>query len=240
MTHNLFNTDNLPELYKYPDNHFKFAVLDPPYGLDTRLTNGNKKSSVGKSFAHYKDQWDILPPPEYWTQIFRISQIQAVFGANYFNLPPSRGIIAWDKDQHMPSLSAWELIWTSLDKTAKIIKCRSQDPNRFHPTQKPIEVYDFLFNYLNAQEGDTVIDTGFGSGSSIISAINNNLNIVGYESDTETFNLAKNRIENHFAQLNIFKPKPNIIYKYPFCRRNINPEIPKCNTQCSECKKDQR
>ncbi len=86
MTHQLFNTDNLPELHKFPDNHFKFAVLDPPYGLDTRLTNGNKKSSLGKSFAHYQNQWDIIPPPEFWTQIFRISQIQVVCGANYFNI----------------------------------------------------------------------------------------------------------------------------------------------------------
>jgi site-specific DNA-methyltransferase (adenine-specific) len=187
MTHNLFNTDNLPELYKYPDKHFKFAVLDPPYGLDTKLTNGNKKSSISK--------------------------IQAVFGANYFQLPPSRGIIAWDKEQFMPSLSAWELIWTSLDKTAKIIKCRSQDPDRFHPTQKPIAVYDFLFDYLGAEEGDTVIDTGFGSGSSVISAINNNLNITAYESDTQTFNEAKIRIDNHFNQLNLFRNKPIINYK---------------------------
>ena len=74
MTHHLFNTDNLPELRKFPDKHFKYAVLDPPYGLDTRLTNGNKNSSVGKSFAHYKSQWDIKPPPEFWKQIFRISE----------------------------------------------------------------------------------------------------------------------------------------------------------------------
>lgn len=213
MIHNLFNTDNLPELYKYPDNHFKFAILDPPYGLDTRLTNGNKKSSIGKSFAHYKSNWDIIPPPEFWQQIFRISQIQAVFGANYFQLPPSRGIIAWDKEQFMPSLSAWELIWTSLDKTAKIIKCRSQDPNRFHPTQKPIEVYDALFHYLDAKDNDTVIDTHFGSASSIISSINNNLQITAYESDTETFLKAKKRIENYYSQLNIFKHKPIINYE---------------------------
>lgn len=214
MTHQLFNTDNLPELHKFPDNHFKFAILDPPYGLDTRLTNGNKKSSVGKSFAHYQSQWDIIPPPEFWTQIFRISQVQVVCGANYFNLPPSRGIIAWDKDQYMPSLSAWELIWTSLDKPAKIFKQRSQDPNRFHPTQKPTELYDFIFDYINAQEGDTVIDTHFGSASSVISAIENNLQITAYESDPITFNKAKNRITNHFAQLNIFKPKPSINYQH--------------------------
>lgn len=212
MTHNIFNTDNLPELYNYPDNHFKFAILDPPYGLDSRLTNGNKNSSVGKSFSHYKTQWDIIPPPEFWTQIFRISQIQAVFGANYFNLPPSRGIIAWDKIQHMPSLSDWELIWTSLDKTAKIVKCNSQNPNRFHPTQKPIQVYDFIFDYLDAKHGDSVIDTHFGSGSSIISAIQNNLHITAYESDTQIFNNAKIRINNHFNQLNMFNQKPNIIY----------------------------
>jgi site-specific DNA-methyltransferase (adenine-specific) len=239
MTHHLFNTDNLPELHKFPDKYFKFAVLDPPYGLDTRLTNGNKNSSVGKSFAHYKSQWDIKPPPEFWKQIFRISEIQVVCGANYFDLPPSRGIIAWDKDQYMPSLSAWELIWTSLDKPAKIFKKRSQDPDRFHPTQKPIELYDFIFDYIGAQQGDKVLDTHFGSASSVISAIENNLEITAYESDPITFNDAKNRITNHFAQLNAFRATPIINYQSFFCRKNLHhPE--KYTEQCSECIKDQR
>lgn len=172
---NIFNLDNLPEIKKYPKNHFDWAILDPPYGLDKRLTNGNKNSSVCKSFAHYKSNWDVLPPKEFWKHIFRISKNQVVCGANYFNLPPSRGIIAWDKDQYMPSLSAWELIWTSLDKPAKIFKQRSQDSERFHPTQKPIELYDFIFDYIDAKPNQYIIDTNSGSGSSIISAIQNDL-----------------------------------------------------------------
>ncbi len=207
---NVFNLNNLPEIKKYPNNHFDWAILDPPYGLDKRLTNGNKKSSVGKSFSHYKSNWDIIPPKEFWKQIFRISKNQVVCGANYFNLPPSRGIIAWDKDQYMPSLSAWELIWTSLDKPAKIFKQRSQDPDRFHPTQKPIELYNFIFDYIDAMPNQKVIDTHSGSGASVISAIENNLHITAYEGDTDMFLKSKKRITNHFNQLNIFQKKPII------------------------------
>ena len=50
---------------------------------------------------------DTAPPDDYFEELRRISKHQIVWGGNYFKLPPTRGIISWDKIQDMPTLSAW-------------------------------------------------------------------------------------------------------------------------------------
>ncbi len=154
----------------------------------------------------YKDkEWDTLPPPEFWTQLFRVTENQIIFGANYFldYLKPSRGIIAWDKKQFMPTLSAWEFVWTSYDKPAKIFAKQSTDLTRFHPTQKPIDIYDFCLQFIN-HTPSVIIDTHLGSGSSRIAADKAKINFIGFETDPEYFHKANKRFTNHKAQLTLF------------------------------------
>ena len=104
----------------------------------------------------------------------------------------------------MPTLSACELVWTSFDKPAKIYKKVSTDLNRFHPTQKPIELYDFVFNYAKVQEGMKVIDTHLGSGSSRISANKASVSFVGCEIDEEYFEKSKKRYDDFISQTRLF------------------------------------
>jgi site-specific DNA-methyltransferase (adenine-specific) len=171
-----------------PDGYFDLAIVDPPYGLGEKLTErgGAHKNSPFATLYKDSSRWDILPQEQYWIELFRVSKDQIIFGANYFleYLPNTRGFICWDKVQSMPTFSACELVWTSYDKPSKIIRKQSTDLSRFHPTQKPIELYDWILkNY--ATEGQSILDTHVGSGSSRIAAYKGGFNFTGFEIDPE-------------------------------------------------------
>jgi site-specific DNA-methyltransferase (adenine-specific) len=201
------NEDNMELMSRYPDNYFDLAIVDPPYGLGNRLTDGGGKFKNTPMAELYRNKnWDILPKKEYWLELFRISKNQVVFGANYFLefLPNTRGFVCWDKNQQMPTLSACELVWTSLDKPAKIMKKSSTDLERFHPTQKPIYVYKFMFDYCKSKKGDKILDTHLGSGSIAIACHDYDFELTACELDKEYYNKAIERIKKHVSQQRLF------------------------------------
>ncbi|MEL3903499.1 MAG: site-specific DNA-methyltransferase, partial [Treponemataceae bacterium] len=68
-----------------------------------------------------------------------------------------------------------------------------------HPTQKPVRLMERLMQ-LVTKDGDVVLDTFMGSGSTGLAAINLNRLFIGYELDNEYFSIAKNRLENHLKE----------------------------------------
>lgn len=142
--------DCMDLMRQFPDKHFDLAIVDPPYGMGDGAWSGGGVLGSRKYIRDYREkQWDnAAPPPEYFAALRRVSRGQIVWGGNYFPLPPTRGVICWDKEQPMPSLSKWEMAWTSFDCTAEIFRMRSQDSSRIHPTQKPVALYRWLLeNY---------------------------------------------------------------------------------------------
>jgi site-specific DNA-methyltransferase (adenine-specific) len=195
--------DCIEGMKQFPDKIFDFAVVDPPYGLGNRLSDGGGKLKNTPMAELYRNkEWDILPSAEYWQELFRVSKNQIVFGANYFfeYLPNTRGFVCWDKKQSMPTLSACELVWTSLDKPAKIMRYSSMDLKRFHPTQKPEEVYDFMFDFCRVEKGNLILDTHLGSQSSRIAANKAGLDFVGFEIDREYYDKGNKRFKNFVSQ----------------------------------------
>ena len=204
---NLYNMDCMELMKKYPDNYFDLAIVDPPYGLGSRLVEGGGKDIMGKYKEEYRlKQWDEeIPSAEYFKQLFRVSKNQIIWGGNYFidHLYNTRGIICWDKKQMMPSMSRWEMAWSSFDKVAKTYEVRSQEKNRFHPTQKPVKLYSWILqNYAKA--GDKILDTHLGSGSIAIACHDMNFNLTGCEIDQDYFIKMCERINIHTAQLQLF------------------------------------
>lgn len=204
-----YNADNLTIMKQYPDKYFDLAIVDPPYGLGNRLSDGGGKLKHTPMADLYRNkEWDVLPTKEYFEELFRVSKNQVVFGANYFleYFPSTRGFICWDKKNSMPTLSSCELIWTSFDKPAKIIRKSSVDLKRFHPTQKPIYVYEFILDYVSVKNNDKILDTHLGSGSIAI-AIDKantldkrNLSFVGIEIDKDYFDDSIKRFKNYKSQ----------------------------------------
>ena len=64
-----------------------------------------------------------------------------------------------------------------------------------HPTQKPVPLLEYLIKtYTN--EGETVLDNTFGSGSTGVAAVNLNRNFIGMEMNDKYFDIAQKRIQD--------------------------------------------
>lgn len=70
----------------------------------------------------------------------------------------------------------------------------SSDGGKFHPTQKPVSLMEYLIKtYSN--EGETVLDFTMGSGTTGVAALNTGRKFIGIELDDKYFDIAKQRIE---------------------------------------------
>jgi len=192
------NEDNMELMARYPDNYFDLAIVDPPYGIGISSNPVRQK--------HNKKKWDNnIPKKEYFTELFRVSKSQIIWGGNYFDLPPTQGFFIWDKKQpHDFSLAMCEYAWSSLQKPAKMWSLSVlKERGKIHPTQKPIELYEWLF-MNNAKEGDKILDTHLGSGSIAIACHNLGFDLTACELDKEYFNASIKRIDNHISQQRLF------------------------------------
>ena len=72
------------------------------------------------------------------------------------------------------------------------------DKDKYHPTQKPIALLEYLIKtYTN--ESETVLDFTMGSGSTGVACINTNRNFIGIEKEEKYFNIAKERIKTAYG-----------------------------------------
>ena len=190
------NENNLDLMKRYSDKYFDLAIVDPPYGI------GISKNPIRQ--MHKKKNWDNeIPSKQYFDELFRVSKNQIIWGGNYFDLPPSQGFYIWDKKQPENfSLAMCEYAWSSIQKPAKIwLLSVMKEQNKIHPTQKPIELYEWLI-MRNCEKGYKILDTHLGSGSiaiaiDIINKIEQlNLQFVGCELDADYYNKAIERIKN--------------------------------------------
>lgn len=151
--------------------------------------------------------WDVAPGAEYFEELFRVSRNQIIWGGNYFPLPPTRCFLVWRKltISEAFSMAMAEYAWTSFNGNAKVFEFPPQGKpgDRFHPTQKPIELYAWIYN-LYAKPGMKILDTHLGSGSSRIAAYNAGLDFVGYEIDKTYFDLQEERFAKHTQQTSLF------------------------------------
>lgn len=194
---------------RYPDNYFELALVDPPYGIgfDNKIRD---KVNLKR--------WDDCPPHDkYFMDLFRVSENQIIWGGNYFPqlwANGCKGFIFWDKDPTVSNYSDGELAWTSFDRPAKRflwawngladgIRGRNKKHPTIHPTQKPIELYQWLLrNYAN--KGDRILDTHLGSGSSAIAAHYCGFDFTGCELDSDYYKKARDRFKAETQQAALF------------------------------------
>ncbi len=191
-----YNMDCMDYMKSVPDKFFDLAVVDPPYGLDKKSTHGRGKLKDRCLNRGNIQRWDIRPSQEYFNELFRVSKNQVIWGGNYFDLPPTRCFVCWDKQQVWENFSQCEMAWTSFQKPAKHVTIPNRggqsDKNKFHPTQKPVELYSYIFKTF-AKQGDRILDTHLGSGSSRISAYHLGLDFYSTEIDKEYFDKQEER-----------------------------------------------
>lgn len=209
---NITNECNMELMSRYEDNHFDLAIVDPPYGLGDRLVKGGKNRGLGtlQNLADNKvTTWDDeIPKPQYFKELKRVSKNQIIWGGNYFldYLGKTDGFIVWDKMNGTNPMADAELAWQNVKGTTRMFRWHhfsGERTTKIHPTQKPVKLYEWLLmNY--AKEGDKILDTHLGSGSSAIAAHNLGYDFTACELEEEYYVAAMKRIENHKKQLQIF------------------------------------
>jgi len=197
----IYHGDCMDYMRSLPDKAFQLAIVDPPYGIDI-----NKSGRLGHYGGKGKTWDNQTPDKEYFDELLRVSENQIIWGANYFNMPPCRCFLIWDKQQPEDvSFASCEYAWTSFDQSAKTYYQRPQnaDIQRIHPTQKPVKLYQWLLSKY-AKAGDKILDTHLGSGSSAVAAHYGEFDFVGIELDDDYYKSAIKRIEKETAQISLF------------------------------------
>jgi len=198
------NEDCMDLMARYEDNYFDLAIVDPPYGIEV-----NKMQLGSGKYKNKGKQWDSeTPKQEFFDELFRVSKNQIIWGANYMIdkiKTPSMGWVYWDKMNGASDFSDGELAFTSFNRALRSYKHHlSMDRSqRFHPTQKPIKLYEWLLmNY--AKENDKILDTHLGSGSIAIACHNLGYELTGCELDKDYYEAAMKRIDQHKQQQRLF------------------------------------
>jgi len=190
----VYNIDCLEYFRSIPDSFFDLAIVDPPYGLPKGCSNGSGKLKSRVFNKCRIDNWDVAPEKDYFKELFRVSKNQIIWGGNYFDLPPTRCFICWDKIQPWENFSQVELAWTSFNLPSKLFRFDNRTGDKIHPTQKPIELYAYLLNTF-AIAGDKILDTHVGSGSSRIAAYRLDFDFYGCEIDKDYFDAMEERFK---------------------------------------------
>lgn len=173
-------------------------VTDPPYGI-----NYNDKTKAYDTKDYGSFNWDTAAPSKAVFDLIRsISQYQIIFGGNYFELPPTRCLLIWDKKNGESRMSDAEIAWSNIDKAVRIccyMWCGSfqekgyPTEKRRHSTQKPLAVMEWCINHLPIKNG-LIVDPFMGSGTTLIVARNLGFKSIGIDQDLRYCEIAKKRL----------------------------------------------
>ena len=219
MTVELLHIDCMEYMKGLDDNAFELAIVDPPYGIGESGKTNSTRSCIAESKDYKSFAGDDLlaPDSDYFDQLKRVSKNQIIWGANHFidNLPfmcNSPCWIVWDKDNGANDFADCELAWGSFKTAVRRYKFTwhgmiqgnmKKKEHRIHPTQKPVSLYNWLLtNY--AKEGDKILDTHLGSGSSAIAAHYGGFDFVGCELDEDYYRASVERFNNETKQESLF------------------------------------
>ena len=191
-----------------PDNYYDLAIVDPPYGIETR-GNAQDRFRMGMQLETVNDN---KPCADYFSELERVSVNQIIWGYNHLSdmLPTCREFIFWYKHQPVVTFSDGELAWSSFQKTARCFDYPFHKANaankgqKVHPTQKPVALYNWLLsNY--AKPGQRILDTHLGSGSHAIACHYFGAYLTATEIDKDYFKAACERVERETRQLDLFQ-----------------------------------
>jgi site-specific DNA-methyltransferase (adenine-specific) len=207
---NVYLEDCMIGMARYSDKYFDLAIVDPPYGnIDAiGLIDNKKKGKQATKRTNYKLFENIAPDDEYYCELARVSKNQIIWGGNFLGL--CGGVIVWQKNG--TAFGEAEVAICSTHKSVKVfeytwngmIQQNMKDKEiRIHPTQKPVALYKWLLhNY--AKQGDKILDTHLGYGSSRIAAYDMGFDFTAFELDKEYFEAQEKRFNQFKSQLKLF------------------------------------
>lgn len=186
-------------------------LTDPPYGIgaarkktmgfgDNRGKNGMGGKNPSK--RDYGDSaWDDERASD--ADIFLCRQQTSgavIWGGNYFDLPPTKGILVWDKLRGDTNFADGEIAWTNADRALRIFRYRWNgflvDPtstdDRSHPTQKPLALIKWCLSLF--PDAQTILNPFMGSGTTLVAAKNLGRKAIGIEIEEKYCEIAAKRL----------------------------------------------
>lgn len=194
------------------------VVTDPPYGInyDAAAASVSGKQSgkgFGKKGVYKKTDWDSKTFPDEINYALSIARKSIVFGGNYYELPPSKCWLVWDKENN-GGFADCELAWSNIDKPVRLIRHmwnggirKGQEPRNNHPTQKPVGVMEWCIGHL-PDNTETILDPFMGSGTTLVACAKLGRSGIGIELDEDYFNIACERVEKAYSQADLFVAPP--------------------------------
>jgi len=178
------------------------CITDPPYGIASTWKGGSGHG-WGKSTAEavLRNQWDASTPDDtVLSSIRSIAKQVIIWGGNYFDLPPSRCWLVWNKPERGFTLAEAELAWTNMDAVVRVCDCNRSDVDREHPTQKPVK----LMSWCVQKTKGVVLDPFMGSGTTGVACAKLGRRFIGIEIEPKYFDIACRRIEEAQRQPDMF------------------------------------
>ena len=188
---------------------FDAIVTDPPYGIGSIFKGGfcGGWKNQGR-LSETRNAWDMETPSEDLINlIVECADYSIIWGGNYFNLPPSRCWLVWNKPERNFTLSDAELAWTSMDRITQTFDHARSFLGKTHPTEKPLKLMKWCISKLppNVEE---ICDPFMGSGTTGVAAIQAGKKFVGIEREPAYFETAVKRIKEASDQGRLFaEPK---------------------------------
>ena len=190
---------------------FDAVVTDPPYGIGESKGRNKTRGKLAIAKDYGDDDWDNEPITKDAVDLMRnISEWQIIFGGNYFELPPTKCWLIWDKENGASDFADAEMAWTNLNKAVRLKRYMwngmlraNKELRGDHPTQKPIGIMEWVISHL-PNDVETIIDPYMGSGTTGVACMNLKKKFVGIEREKKYFDIACKRLEDAQRQEHLF------------------------------------
>jgi DNA modification methylase len=185
------------------------VVTDPPYGMAEKLSG----SGSGRWKKLYDEKggfsWD-KEAPQIVLELPAMANTAIIWGGNFFQLPPSRSWLVWNKIIRNFSTSVCELAWTNLDSPIDAFDYshgQLATEGKQHPTQKPLPLMIWCIKQCKPA-AQTILDPFMGSGTTGVACVNLGRKFIGIEREERYFDIACKRISEAYKQPRLFDDPP--------------------------------
>ena len=144
------------------------VYTDPPYGMNAVSRSAVLTKRYGSDILG-DDTADVAKDAVRLALSLWPDVPQVWWGANYYAsaLPDAECWLVWDKNNGGSDQTDCELAWTTFRSVVRQYTKASEKKNRVHPTQKPIELFDWVLDRFDINP-KSVVDLFGGSGSTLI------------------------------------------------------------------------
>ena len=194
------------------------VVTDPPYGMaaaGAAMAGGGRWSADGATELHWGGgplAWD-KEAPQFVAELPALAKAGCIiWGGQFFDLPPKRGWLVWDKIVRNWSASECELAWTDIQQPVRAFNFSHGalvHDGKEHPTQKPIALMEWCLGFLPSAR--SVLDPYMGSGTTGVACMNLGRKFIGIEIEKKYFDIACERIDQAQKQGRLFAEEQHAV-----------------------------